>query len=160
MIRDGLLDALQPGLFWLQSLRNRVVKGVTLGVRGFVTDPSGSILLVRHSYIAGWYLPGGAVEPRETALQSLSRELVEEAGVEITGEAPLLGFYFNEQHNRRDHVALYLVREFRQVREFRPNAEILEARFFAPDALPDGITDSTRRRLDEHLHGTPVSAKW
>ncbi|HUG63215.1 MAG TPA: NUDIX domain-containing protein [Methylomirabilota bacterium] len=160
MSKDAILDRLQPGLFWLQSLRNRVVKGVTLGVRGLVTDADGAVLLVRHSYISGWYLPGGAVEPGETALQSLARELEEEASVAIEGDAPLLGFYFHEKHQRRDHVVLYRVPKVRRIRDFKPNAEILEAAFFPLGALPDGATDSTRRRLDEHLAGSPVSAIW
>jgi ADP-ribose pyrophosphatase YjhB (NUDIX family) len=142
-------------------MRSRLVKGVTLGVRGLVTHPEhGGVLLVRHSYLPGWYLPGGGVEPRETAVRSLARELEEEAALALDGEPELLGLYFNEGARMRDHIALYRVTEWRQARPFRPNAEILEARFFPLDALPEGTTASTLRRLDEHLRGAPVSTVW
>jgi 8-oxo-dGTP pyrophosphatase MutT (NUDIX family) len=126
-----------------------------------VTGPEGDeVLLVRHSYVAGWYLPGGAVEAGETALDSLARELDEEAGIVPNGDAPLLGLYFNERHRRRDHVALYHVRTWRRIRPFVPTGEILESRFFPVADLPPDATDATRRRLDEHLGGRPPSPLW
>src|ERR1700759_5378112 len=38
----------------------RVVRGMTLGVRGVVLDSDNKVFLVKHSYVAGWHLPGGA----------------------------------------------------------------------------------------------------
>jgi 8-oxo-dGTP pyrophosphatase MutT (NUDIX family) len=160
-VRDRILKVVEPGVFWLQSLRNRVVKGVTLGVRGLVVGPAGDeVLLVRHSYVAGWYLPGGAVEPGETALASLVRELDEEAGIAPRGDAPLIGLYFNERHRRRDHVALYRVPDWHRIRPFVPNGEILESRFFSVTDLPVDATDATRRRLDEYFGKAPPSPYW
>ena len=83
---------------------------MTLGVRAAVENESGRVFLVRHTYVKGWYMPGGGVERGEPALEALSRELVEEAGVKLTGSPQLVGVYSNHHVFRNDHVLLYRVR--------------------------------------------------
>ena len=65
----------------------RHTRGITLGVRALVIDPENRIFLVKHSYVRGWYLPGGGVEPGETVIDALIRELREEANIEPTKSA-------------------------------------------------------------------------
>ena len=84
---------------------SRFSRGMTLGVRGAVFDPEGRILLVRHSYVPGWYMPGGGVEPGEPMHAALDRELIEESGIALTGPAQLFGLYWNARASPRDHVA-------------------------------------------------------
>lgn len=153
------LDILKPAVLQAQSLVLRVTRGITLGVRGLVTDGR-EVLLVRHSYVPGWYLPGGAVEPGETAVASLDRELDEEAGLAIDGEATLHGLFFQERMARRDHVAVYHVSRWRRLRAFQPTREILESRFFPIDDLPTDATDATRNRVAEHLGRQKTSLHW
>ncbi|HMN72602.1 MAG TPA: NUDIX domain-containing protein [Rhodoblastus sp.] len=130
---------------------------MTLGVRAAVIDAEGRVFLVRHTYIAGWYLPGGGVERGETFGDALARELMEEGGIALTGAPELRSLH----HNRgRDHVAFYVVRAFAQGQPKQPDREIAEAGFFSPDALPDGATRATRARLAEILEGVEVSAMW
>jgi ADP-ribose pyrophosphatase YjhB (NUDIX family) len=138
----------------------RFSRGMTLGVRGLVVNADGQILLIKHSYVNGWHLPGGGVETGETLCDALTRELAEEGGVSFDGEAPLFAIYFNSQASPRDHVALFVVRVFRQESQFRPNTEIVDRKFFSPHALPADTTAATRRRIAEVLDGAPIAAHW
>jgi ADP-ribose pyrophosphatase YjhB (NUDIX family) len=138
----------------------RFSRGMTLGVRGLVIDVEGQILLVRHSYTAGWHMPGGGVEPGQSLEQALADELRQEANVVLEGPPRFLGFYFNEGVSRRDHVGVFVVRAFRQTGPRVADREIREARFFARDALPEGVTPGTLRRIAEALEGVPVAARW
>jgi hypothetical protein len=72
----------------------------------------------------------------------------------------LHGVFFHPLYSRRDHVALYVVRAFRQTAEPTPNREILAHGFFPLDALPEDTTRGTRARIAEVLHGAPVSQHW
>jgi 8-oxo-dGTP pyrophosphatase MutT (NUDIX family) len=139
----------------------RYRRGLTLGVRAVVFDGDGRVLLIKHSYVAGWHFPGGGVEPRETIAEAMARELEEETGVALTGEGELFGVYLQRRHGARDHVAVYICRHWRQGRQPKlPNMEIVDAQFFALDALPSDITASTRRRLAEIAEGAPRAAEW
>jgi ADP-ribose pyrophosphatase YjhB (NUDIX family) len=133
---------------------------MTLGVRAMVVDAEKRILLVRQSYSPGWVLPGGGVERGETAIQSLRRELDEEAAVTISSSEPqLFGLYSNESRLRGDHVAFYIVREF-VMGEFVPTVEIREARLFAVDDLPADTAASVTRRIAEIEGKAPRSPYW
>jgi 8-oxo-dGTP pyrophosphatase MutT (NUDIX family) len=136
------------------------MRPMTLGVRGVVIDAEGAVLLVRHSYVAGWHFPGGGVEPGETCESALTRELAEEANVVAEPPMQLHGLYFNAHASRRDHVAVYIVRRFRFLGARAPDREILAVRFFAPEALPEDATRGTRARLAEILHSQPLAAHW
>ena len=135
-------------------------RGLTLGVRAVVIDAGGRIFLVRHTYVRGWHLPGGGVEPGETLLEAVARELREEGNIEIAEPPVLHGMYFNRRVSRRDHVALFVVRSFRQPRPPVPGREIAAHGFFALDAMPDDTTAGTRARLAEVLLGEPANDFW
>ena len=160
MALDQLRQAGEPALRRLLHFYWRFSRGLTLGVRGLVVSPRGDVLLVKHSYISGWHLPGGGVEPGETLLEALARELAEEGNVRLTGPPQLHGIYFNARVSRRDHVALFVVRAFQQDRLPEPNREIVDCGFFAPGELPRGTTASTRRRIAEVLEGLPATERW
>lgn len=136
-------------------------RGMTLGVRGAVFDAEGRVFLVKHSYTPGWYLPGGGVERGESMALALDRELREEAGIQLTAPARLFGIYLQRHASDRDHVALYVSRQWTQpVPPKVPNLEIVDCGFYAPDALPDGVTDGTRRRLAEIAEDRLPAAEW
>ena len=138
----------------------RMTRALTLGVRGIVVDGEGRVLLVRHTYTPGWYFPGGGVEFGETVEAALRRELLEEAGIGLTGPAELLGIYANFDLFPGDHVLAFAIRAWEQTRPLAPNREIAEAGFFAISALPDGATAGTRRRIAELAGQASVQAMW
>ena len=155
-----LRRALEPLIRRLLHVYWRFARAATLGARAMVIDGTGRIFLVKHSYVDGWHLPGGGVETGETFLAALTRELAEEGNILLTAPPALHGVFFNQRTSRRDHVALYIVREFRQDAMPAPNYEIIAHGFFAPDALPDGVTRATRARIAEVLGGAAVSELW
>jgi len=158
--QQALRRRLEPALRRVFHLYWRFARGMTLGVRGLVLDGDDRVFLVKHSYVAGWHLPGGGVEVGETFRDALRRELVEEGRIEILGEPALHGVYLNSHVSRRDHVAVYLVRDFRQDRPPEPNREIVATGFFEATALPPETTQGTRLRIAEALEGRPVIATW
>ena len=138
-----------------------LARPMTLGVRAIVHDGArGSVFLVRHTYVPGWQLPGGGVEPGESADQALARELAEEGNIRLTGPARLVSFHFNRLASRRDHVALYLVDTFEQVGPRGRDHEIAETGFFALDNLPEETTRATRARLEEVFGSAVRSPFW
>jgi 8-oxo-dGTP pyrophosphatase MutT (NUDIX family) len=152
--------ALEPAMRRMFHVYWRVQRGATLGVRGLVIDGEGRVFLVRHGYVRGWHLPGGGVEVGETMLAALTRELREEGAIELTGVPVLHGVYFNRQASRRDHVGLFVVRDFSRGEAPAPNFEIAECGFFACDALPAETTRDTRARIAEVLDGATGSEFW
>ena len=157
---QALRNSLEPLLRRILHLYWRFARGMTLGVRAVVLDGDKRVFLVKHGYVAGWHLPGGGVEVGETFDDALRRELAEEGRIEVLGEPALHGLFLNSHVSRRDHVAVYLIRHFRQDRLPEPNREILACGFFEAGALPPETTEGTRLRIAEALEGKESIPTW
>jgi 8-oxo-dGTP pyrophosphatase MutT (NUDIX family) len=157
---DRARRTLEPALRRVLHFYWRFARGMTLGVRALVIDDQGRVFLVKHSYVSGWHLPGGGVEAGETITQALARELREEGNIDLTEPPQLHGVFFNDRVSRRDHVALFVVRGFRQPAAPVPDHEIIAHGFFAVDAMPNDTTAATRARIVEVLGGAPASERW
>jgi 8-oxo-dGTP pyrophosphatase MutT (NUDIX family) len=137
-----------------------VRKHLTVGVRAVLLDGD-RVLLIRHTYTPGWQFPGGGVEPFETAEQAAARETLEETGYAVKGPPRLHGLMLNRiAGGGRDHVAVYVWRDFARSRPFVPNMEIATCDWFPIASLPEGTEAGTARRLAELLAGKVAPAEW
>lgn len=136
-----------------------MTRGKTLGVRALVTDEQGRVLLIEHTYVPGWWLPGGGVDSGGTAHQAVARELREEAGVDPVGAPQLLSVHANEAFFPGDHVLLFRVTDWRAC-EMTSHGEIRGVGFFALDALPQPMNAASERRIREALGGAAPDPVW
>lgn len=136
-----------------------LLRGMTLGVRAACFNDRGEVFLVRHTYVPGWYLPGGGVERGETALEAILKEIREEGNLEAVAPPALFNAYYNRHVSRRDHVLLYRITV--EQTALRPaDREIAESGFFDPQTLPDDTTRATRLRLEELAGLRLPSERW
>ncbi|MXP41996.1 NUDIX domain-containing protein [Altererythrobacter soli] len=115
------------------------------GVSVIGLDEAGRVLLVRHGYGSGkWSLPGGGVGKGEDPEACARREMREELGCELEDLA--LAASFEHPLHGAAHRAYVFTARFRG--DPRPDGrEVIEARWFARDALPEGLAAPARRRL-------------
>lgn len=131
MLPKGLLVLLKEGA---RHLLRRPVVGVAAAAR----TADGRWVLIRRADTGTWALPGGTVEWGETLASTLTRELLEEAGIERVGATRVVGVYSDPDRDPRFHAVTVCV-----ACEVSPPAhapvnplEILEVRAFAEDELP------------------------
>lgn len=128
------------------------------GVR-LILVQRGQVLLVRHTYMPGWLLPGGAVEWGETLEEAARREAGEELGASL-GELRLEGVFTNFRESKTDHITVFSSTDA-QV-PGKANIEIAEWAFFDPAHLPEDTHPGHRRRIEEYfIHDPHVrTGKW
>ena len=135
-----------------------IFRPTTLGVRVMLVQ-SERVLLVRQTYVPGWFMPGGGVQRNETLEQAARREVREEVGAHMN-TLKLMGAYTNFGEHKSDHNILFLCTDFSLT--VQPNDEIAEARFFALDELPKDLMPGHRRRIEAYFAGNsqPGSGEW
>jgi len=129
----------------LRKFYLRVFKPRIAGVAVFIRDEQQRILLIRQSYGSGHRTtPAGGAALDEDPEAAIRREVREELSCELT-ELVLLHEVEDTMHGapQRNWIFEAWV-ESEPVPDMR---EVLEARWFALDALPQEITSPTQRRL-------------
>jgi ADP-ribose pyrophosphatase YjhB (NUDIX family) len=134
----------------------------TLGVRGLVLDPDDRVAMILHTYLDGWYLPGGGVNPGESYDRALARELSEEIGLDTFRIERVLGVYHDTVTLKDDHVVAYIVRTDALAPPLKTADpfEIQAVRWFALDDLPEDLSPATARRIAEFKAGVTGGGAW
>lgn len=127
--------------------RWRTFRGTPIaGVSVVLTNTSGDVLLLRHTYGPKvWALPGGGLKPGEDPEACARREVDEELGVSV-GKIESLGT-IEEELSGSPHTA-HLFTALCNARPIPDKREVDEARFFPSHSLPEPLGDVTRRRLE------------
>lgn len=118
------------------------------GVDALVLDGDGRILLVQRKDNRRWAMPGGIAEIGHSPAQSALKELWEEAG--LRGRvARLLGVFDGRHWGSRTKVHMVHFVFHVACDELVPahGIEMIDARFYAPDALPAAMHHGHDRRI-------------
>ncbi|MDQ3014684.1 MAG: NUDIX domain-containing protein [bacterium] len=142
----------------LRRLYWRIARPQTIGARAIIVNDQGAILLVKHKYGKGWFLPGGKVKKNEDPEAGMKRELKEELGITSVQINEVLGIYTNVQEYKKDTITVYVVKQFTYID--KSHFEIESKGFFASDNLPEGTSPGTKRRIQEHLKQEPIATTW
>ncbi|HOW08970.1 MAG TPA: NUDIX domain-containing protein [Bacteroidales bacterium] len=97
---------------------------------------SGHWILVRHHKRTTWEIPGGHIEPGETADEAASRELMEETGA-VDFEIKCIATYSVRKNGETGYGRLYFA-EVANIGPVPDTSEIAEIRL--ADSLPENLT--------------------
>ncbi len=128
-----------------------IFRPIFFGVRTMMIQ-DGKVFLVRHTYIPGWFMPGGGLKRGETLEQAARREVFEETGAQL-GQVTLMGAYTSFLGWKTDHGIVFICRDFKITGQ--PDGEIAEVRAFSLNELPRDLWPSHRLRLEEFAAGIP-----
>lgn len=126
-----------------------IFRPVRMGVRVVMLQDD-KVWLIRHTYLSGWFMPGGGLKRNETLDEAARREAWEETGAEL-GDISLLGTFTSFIQWKTDHAVIFLCRDFKITG--RSDGEIAEMRAFPLDKLPEDTFSLHRKLLEALQHG-------
>ena len=130
----------------------------TFGAQALVVKGE-MVLLIKHTYVPGWYTIGGGVEKGESCLQAIIRELEEEVDIKALKDPELFGIYYKAYGRLDHHVAFYICKDFQEGPGFS-KTEVLQKKWFPLSDLPKDLAPSNKTRIEEYLGKRPMSDRW
>ena len=154
-----LVRALLQIGYWLRRIVVGALRLRTTGVKVMVFNDRGELLLIRNSYgnSEHYLLPGGGVARGESPAAAAIREVHEELGIQVRDAEPVWT-YESSAEGKRDTIHLFRMTTAEQPRI--DDHEVIEARFFALDALPPSVSPATQRRIEELEEKRPFDGCW
>ena len=134
---------------WIRRVYYFIARPVTLGVRILLID-EGGVILVKHSYQDGWFLPGGGVKRGESLEQAIRREAAEECGATLH-QVRFIGTFTNFVDYNSDHVSLFHSEDF-SIQAVR-DQEIEMVSAFPLEQLPEKTSPGSRRKIAAYING-------
>jgi ADP-ribose pyrophosphatase YjhB (NUDIX family) len=160
MLHVAILRRIYPVVMRVRNSLLHLLGMKSIGVCAVVCNGQGDVLLVKHTYRADWYLPGGGLRRGEVPAEGIKRELREEVGLEVLGAPRLLQVYLHYYHGMIDYPIMFEVTAFNGTAHAADRIEITEIGWFAPDRLPADTSPKTRRRIAEWRGLQPMSDLW
>lgn len=126
-----------------------IFRPIRMGVRVVMVE-EGKAWLVRHTYLSGWFLPGGGLNKWESLDQAARREAREETGAEL-GKISLAGVFTSYAQWKTDHTAVFVCEDFKFIG--KSDAEIAELQAFSLNELPEETYPLHRTLLVKYRDG-------
>jgi ADP-ribose pyrophosphatase YjhB (NUDIX family) len=117
---------------WQLGIMKLVQDQFLIGVTGVILNQNREVLLFKHTYRNyDWSLPGGYLKAGEHPKEGLEREIEEESGLTVSISKR------GKIRTDRDAARLDIVYTGEFIGgEFRPSAEVSDAKFFTYENLP------------------------
>lgn len=148
----------------LNYTRRKLERGLgfaTVGVKVLLVNEQQEVLLIKHTYVEGWHLPGGGMHFNETPKTAASREVAEETYINVAPEdLALFAVYTHSPFGGSDYPILYVATKFQIMSAFKPSREIKEMGWFGMHQLPFDITPPTQQCLLEYFQARVSRERW
>ncbi len=145
-------------LYFFYKMYCFIFRPIRMGVR-VVLQEGPNVWLIRHTYLSGWYLPGGGIKKWESLAKADRLEAYEATGAEL-GTISLLGTFSSFIQWKTDHTVVFLCQDF--IFTGASDGEIAELKLFALSALPENTFPSHRSLLNKlnSKYQIPAFGEW
>ena len=112
-----------------------------------VQNQKNEILLVKHTYIPGWHLPGSGVDLGEDVETAARREVFEETGISDLDNLQFTSTIRNKAVSRRDHISYFRAQTTQQFCS-KTTVEIAEIKFFPCSVARDIVLPEYKKFIE------------